>query len=191
MPAMRRMKAIQQHWCVTDLHASLNIHKLKLNRSVVPKIKLWVWLKCGSVPHTVTWITHRLLLWFLHDFTAYFPALYCKKTLNEHSTKCHFLGKMSSYGICDMGGGGDKLQVLGEFTNIGKSDHKITSTFTFCCGFLFFFFYSLAIKIIIHPKMCLIFMHLQTIQDVDESVSSSDLEKCIIPSLAHQWMLCG
>ncbi len=44
MPAMRRMKAIQQHWCVTDLHASLNIHKLKLNRSVFPGLFLTQWL---------------------------------------------------------------------------------------------------------------------------------------------------
>ncbi len=28
----------------------------------------------------------------------------------------------------------------------------------------------------------------QLIQDVDEFVSSSDLEKCSITSLAHQWM---
>ncbi len=31
----------------------------------------------------------------------------------------------------------------------------------------------------------------QSIQDVDEFVSSSDLEKCVIPSLAHQRMLCS
>ncbi len=31
----------------------------------------------------------------------------------------------------------------------------------------------------------------QAIQDVDEFVSSSDLEKCSIISVAHQWMLCS
>ncbi len=33
--------------------------------------------------------------------------------------------------------------------------------------------------------------HSQGIQDVDEFVSSSDLEKCSITSLAHQWMWMG
>ncbi len=33
--------------------------------------------------------------------------------------------------------------------------------------------------------------HPQAIQDIDEFVSSSDLEKCSITSLAHQWMLCS
>ncbi len=33
--------------------------------------------------------------------------------------------------------------------------------------------------------------HPQVIQDVDEFVSSSDLEKCIIASLARQWILCS
>ncbi len=28
-------------------------------------------------------------------------------------------------------------------------------------------------------------------QDVDEFVSSSDLEKCTITSLAHKWILCS
>ncbi len=43
-----------------------------------------------------------------------------------------------------------------------------------------------------HPKMkiCWKITHPQAIQDVDEFVSSSDLEKCSIPSLAHQWILC-
>ncbi len=34
-------------------------------------------------------------------------------------------------------------------------------------------------------------VHPQAIQDVYEFVSSSDLEKCSIASLAHQWMLCS
>ncbi len=33
-------------------------------------------------------------------------------------------------------------------------------------------------------------MYFQAIQDVDEFVSSSDLEKCSI-TLAQQWMLCS
>ncbi len=33
--------------------------------------------------------------------------------------------------------------------------------------------------------------HPHAIQDVYEFVSSSDLEKCSIASLAHQWMLCS
>ncbi len=33
--------------------------------------------------------------------------------------------------------------------------------------------------------------HSQLIQDVDEFVSSSDLEKCSIASLSHQWILCS
>ncbi len=37
MSAMRHMKAILQHWCVTDLHANLNIHKWKLNQKVKTK----------------------------------------------------------------------------------------------------------------------------------------------------------
>ncbi len=36
-------------------------------------------------------------------------------------------------------------------------------------------------------KMC----STQVIQDVDEFVSSSELEKCSIPSLAQQWILCS
>ncbi len=36
-------------------------------------------------------------------------------------------------------------------------------------------------------KMC----SLSGQQDVEEFVSSSDLEKCIIISLTHQWMLCS
>ncbi len=35
------------------------------------------------------------------------------------------------------------------------------------------------------------FTHPQAIQNVDEFVSSSDLEKCSIPSLARQWILCS
>ncbi len=34
-------------------------------------------------------------------------------------------------------------------------------------------------------------MNSQAIQDIDEFVSSSLLEKCSIRSLAHQWMLCS
>ncbi len=49
------------------------------------------------------------------------------------------------------------------------------------------------IKGIVNPKMkiCWIFTHPQAIQDVEEFVSSSDLERCSIPSLAHQWILCS
>ncbi len=39
--------------------------------------------------------------------------------------------------------------------------------------------------------ICWICAHPQAIQDVDEFVSSSDLEKFSIPSLAHQWILCS
>ncbi len=39
------------------------------------------------------------------------------------------------------------------------------------------------------PKME--FTHPQAIQDVDEFVSSSDLEKLQITSLAHKWILCS
>ncbi len=35
------------------------------------------------------------------------------------------------------------------------------------------------------------FTHSRATQDVDEFVSSSDLEKCRITSLAHQWILCS
>ncbi len=35
-------------------------------------------------------------------------------------------------------------------------------------------------------KMCS-----QSIQDVDEFVSSSDLEKCVSASVSQQWMLCS
>ncbi len=49
------------------------------------------------------------------------------------------------------------------------------------------------VKGIVHPimKVCWKCIHTQAIQDVDGFVSSSDLEKCSIPSLAHQWMLCS
>ncbi len=48
------------------------------------------------------------------------------------------------------------------------------------------------IKGIVHPKMKigLKYPHPQ-VQEIDEFVSSSDLEKCSIPSLAHQWILCS
>ncbi len=39
------------------------------------------------------------------------------------------------------------------------------------------------------PKME--FTHPQAIQDVDEFVSSSDLEKLHITSLAHKWIICS
>ncbi len=39
-------------------------------------------------------------------------------------------------------------------------------------------------------KICWKCIHTLTIQDVDEFVSSSDLEKCSTASLAHQWILC-
>ncbi len=29
------------------------------------------------------------------------------------------------------------------------------------------------------------------IQNIDEFVSSSDLEKCVFPSLAQEWILCS
>ncbi len=35
------------------------------------------------------------------------------------------------------------------------------------------------------------FTHPRVIQDVEEFVYSSDLEKCNITSLAQQWMLCS
>ncbi len=52
-------------------------------------------------------------------------------------------------------------------------------------------FYSLSFKGIVHPKMKLCWKcpHSQAIQDVDEFVSSSDLEKCSITSVARQWIL--
>ncbi len=40
-------------------------------------------------------------------------------------------------------------------------------------------------------KLCWKYTYPCTIQDVDEFVSSSDLEKCSITSLAHQWILCS
>ncbi len=40
-------------------------------------------------------------------------------------------------------------------------------------------------------KMCLKCTHSQVIQDVDEFVSSSDLEKCSVASVSQQWMLCS
>ncbi len=40
-------------------------------------------------------------------------------------------------------------------------------------------------------KICWKGPHPQAIQDIDEFVSSSDLEKCIIKSLAHRWILCN
>ncbi len=52
---------------------------------------------------------------------------------------------------------------------------------------------KMGIKGIVHPKIknCWKYTPLQVIQDVDEFVSSSDLEKCSITSLAHQWILCS
>ncbi len=46
---------------------------------------------------------------------------------------------------------------------------------------------------IVQPKLkiCWKYPHPQAIQDVDEFYSSSDLEKCSIPSLVHQWILCS
>ncbi len=46
---------------------------------------------------------------------------------------------------------------------------------------------------IVHPKMKISWKcaHPQVIQDVDEFVSSSDLEKCSIASVSQQWMLCS
>ncbi len=45
----------------------------------------------------------------------------------------------------------------------------------------------------VHPKTKFFWKcpHSYAIQDVDEIVSSSDLEKCSIASLATQWMLCS
>ncbi len=40
-------------------------------------------------------------------------------------------------------------------------------------------------------KICWKCAYRQAIQDVEEFVSSSDLEKCSITSLAHQWILCS
>ncbi len=39
--------------------------------------------------------------------------------------------------------------------------------------------------------ICLKCTHSQVIQDVDEFVSSSDLEKCSVASVSQQWMLCS
>ncbi len=49
------------------------------------------------------------------------------------------------------------------------------------------------IKGIVHMKMkmCVKFTHPQGIQVEDEFVSSSDLERCSITSLAHQWIFCS
>ncbi len=45
----------------------------------------------------------------------------------------------------------------------------------------------------VHSKMTITwkYPHPQIIQDVDEFVSSSDLEKCVSASVSHQWMLCS
>ncbi len=40
-------------------------------------------------------------------------------------------------------------------------------------------------------QMCWKCVHPQVIQDVDEFVSSSGLEKCSIASVSQQWMLCS
>ncbi len=40
-------------------------------------------------------------------------------------------------------------------------------------------------------KMWLLSPHSEDIRDVDEFVSSSDLEKCSITSVSQQWMLCS
>ncbi len=45
------------------------------------------------------------------------------------------------------------------------------------------FFYVFKKSILCSPRLQLF--------DVDEFVSSSDLKKCSIPSLAHQWILCS
>ncbi len=47
------------------------------------------------------------------------------------------------------------------------------------------------VKGIAHPKMKMFWTcpHPQAIQDVDEFVSSSDLENCSIPSFAQQWII--
>ncbi len=42
-----------------------------------------------------------------------------------------------------------------------------------------------------NKEICWKCAHPQAIQDVDEFVSSLDLKKCSIPSLAHQWILCN
>ncbi len=40
--------------------------------------------------------------------------------------------------------------------------------------------------------MCILyFTQLQAIQDVDEYVNGTDLEKFSIPSQAHQWIFCS
>ncbi len=52
---------------------------------------------------------------------------------------------------------------------------------------------NFTIKGIIHAKTKISWKctHPQAIQDVDEFISSSDLEKCSITSLAQQWILCS
>ncbi len=40
-------------------------------------------------------------------------------------------------------------------------------------------------------KICRKYTHPQAIQDVDEFVSLANLEKCSIPSVAQQWILCS
>ncbi len=47
------------------------------------------------------------------------------------------------------------------------------------------------VNIIIIIIIIIIDLFSQAIQDVDEFVSSSDLEKCSTPSLACQWILCS
>ncbi len=58
------------------------------------------------------------------------------------------------------------------------------------------YIYTVAPKIrtlheIVHLAMKICFTHPQNIQDVDELDFSSDLEKCLIASPAHQWFLCS
>ncbi len=50
---------------------------------------------------------------------------------------------------------------------------------------------QLTVKSIVQINIFWKYSHPQAIQDVDEFVSSSDLEKFSIPSLAQQWILCS
>ncbi len=88
--------------------------------------------------------------------------------------------------------------MLKTLMNICRWGKKTHFPFEFSLFFLshwqiFLVLSTSSLSAIVHPKMkiCWKCAHHQAIQDVDEFVSSSDLEKCSIPSLSHQWSLCS
>ncbi len=140
-----------------------------------------LWQCCGSIPDASlnSALSHRIRIDFYPAHCCccfYICALHCYKTVLAADWSTH--AKIHNIAW--------KKSPSAQHTQRPTTNQsvQVTTTSNKICW----------VKGIVHPWMkirILKFTHPLAIQDVDEFVSSTDLEKFSIPSLAQQWILCS